>query len=193
MGVIRKSLETPLHPPCQGDRRLRQANQKPHVEYWHELLAYIDSQYVKKFGQHYPWNNLARRNLWNIARAHSAWGVMAFWDLYLESESWWAVKTTWSVYGMMRDAGRLMDDSRFKQLAAKQEETLARQRYGRFGNSSDVIKELKKLLPSFREEQASFSRRDQILRLSTGSLDFPRPRFSETRSFERDNQTFETR
>ncbi len=132
--------ETPLHPPYpRGDRTLRQANQKPHVEYWHELLAYIDSAYVQKLGSHYPWNNLARKNLWNMARVHSAWGVMALWELYLEGNSAWARRTAWSVYGMIRDAGRLMDDLRFKHLAAKHEESLARQRFGRFAKASDVL------------------------------------------------------
>jgi len=131
MAVIRKRQETPLHPPCQGDKGLRQANQEPHVEYWHDLLAYIDSAYRKKFGRHYPWNNLARKNLWNLARGYSSWEVMALWDLYLPSKSWWAVQTTWSVYGMIRDTGRIMDDPRFKQLAFKHEENLAERRFGR--------------------------------------------------------------
>jgi len=139
MGVIRKGQETPLHPPCQGDKRLRQANQKPHVEYWHELLAYIDSAYAKKLGRHYPWNNLVRKNLWNMARVHSAWGVMALWDLYLESESWWARRTGCSVYGMIRDAGRLMDDSRLKKLAANYEDGLAQYRIGMRIKTRDVF------------------------------------------------------
>jgi hypothetical protein len=49
---------------------------------------------------------------------------MALWDLYLESESWWARKTGWSVYGMICDAGRLLDDSSLKKLAANYEEGL---------------------------------------------------------------------
>ena len=97
----------------QGRRgRHHHANPRPRVEYWHELLAYIDSAYVKKFGRHYPWSNLARKNVWNLARVHCAWRVMALWDLYIESESWWARQAGWSVYGMVRDAGRLMDSSR---------------------------------------------------------------------------------
>jgi hypothetical protein len=56
---------------------------------------------------------------------YSTWEVMALWDLYLASDSWWAVKTTWSVYGMIRDTGRLMDDSRFKRLARQHEKWLA--------------------------------------------------------------------
>ena|SRR5437879_6205434 len=140
MAVIRKSQETPLHPPyARGDKGLRQANQKPHVEYWHEVLAHVDSVYAKKFGQHYPWNNLARKNLWNLARVHSAWGVMALWDLYLETESHWARRTGWSVYGMIRDAGRLTDDPRFKQLAFKHEESLARHRSGQFSTTKDIL------------------------------------------------------
>jgi hypothetical protein len=132
--VIRKGQETPLHPPYRrrrGDKRHRQANAKPQVEYWRELLAYIDSAYTKKFGRHYPWSNLARKNLWNLARLHSAWRVMALGELYLESDSAWARRTGWSVYGMIRDTGRLMDDSRFKQLAVKHEDELARWRKGR--------------------------------------------------------------
>ena len=149
MAVIRKGQETPLHPPFgsgRGDKGRRQANQKPHVEYWHELLAYIDSAYAKKLGRHYPWNNLVRKNLWNMARVHSAWGVMALWDLYLESESWWARRTGCSVYGMIRDAGRLMDDSRFKQLAAKHEEHLVTQRYGQFVKPVDLLRSLEELI-----------------------------------------------
>ncbi len=98
----------------RGRRGRRRTNPRPRVEYWHELLAYIDSASVRKFGCHHAWNNLMRKNIWNLARVHSPWRVMALWDLYLESESWWARRTSWSVYGMVRDSGRLMEDARFK-------------------------------------------------------------------------------
>jgi hypothetical protein len=102
-------------------------------------LAHIDAAYREKFGRHYPWNNLARKNLWNLARGYSAWKVMALWDLYLESESWWARRTGWSAYGMIRDAGRLMDDQRFKQLAGTHEESLATRRFGQFSTARDIL------------------------------------------------------
>jgi hypothetical protein len=73
-----------------------------------------EGPFHKKFGPHDPWSALARKNLWNLARAYSSCEVMSLWDLHLAGESWWAVKTTWSVYGMIRDTGRLLDDSRFK-------------------------------------------------------------------------------
>jgi hypothetical protein len=140
--VIRKRQETPLHPPYRrrGDREDRQANRKPHVEYWRPLLAHIDSAYVRKVGSHYPWSNLARKNLWNLARLYSAWGVLALWDLYLENESEWARRTGWGVYGMIRDAGRLVDQPDFKQLAARHEEKLAIQRYGQFVKPEDFLR-----------------------------------------------------
>jgi hypothetical protein len=120
---LRKGRKTPLHPPlARGDRGSRKAN--PKVEYWRELLGYIDAEYVKKFGGHYPWSNLARKNLWNMARVQCAWEVMALWDLYLDSDTPWARRTVWSVYGMIRDAGRLMDEPGRKQLARKNEESL---------------------------------------------------------------------
>jgi hypothetical protein len=115
----------------RGRRGCWRTNPRPRVEYWHELLAYIDSAYVKKFGRHYPWSNLARKNVWNLARVHSTWRVMALWDLFLESSSWWARRTAWSVYGMVRDTGRLMDDPRFKKLLAKHEEGLVQHRLAR--------------------------------------------------------------
>jgi len=116
----------------RGRRGIRPPNPKPRVEYWHELLAYIESAYVKKFGHHYPWSNLARKNLWNLARVYSAWRVMALWDLYLESDSWWARQTRWSVYGMIRDCGLLLDESRFKQLAGEHENHLGGHRRDRW-------------------------------------------------------------
>jgi hypothetical protein len=64
---------------------------------------------------------------------------MALWDLYQESESWWARQTGWSVYGMIRDLGRLMDDPSFKQLSARHEEELAIQRYGHFARAGDFL------------------------------------------------------
>jgi hypothetical protein len=70
---------------------------------------------------------------------YSAWKVMALWDLYLESESWWARRTGWSAYGMIRDAGRLMDDQRFKQLAGTHEESLATRRFGQFSTARDIL------------------------------------------------------
>ncbi len=43
---------------------------------------------------------------------------------------------------MIRDAGRLMDDARFKQLAVKHEESLARRRFGRRIETNDVLASL---------------------------------------------------
>jgi hypothetical protein len=121
--VILNGEEPPLHLPHSrgGDRRVRQAKQKQHVEYWRELLAHVDATYRKQFGRHYPWSNLTRRNLSNLARVHSTCRVMALWDLYLESESWWARQTGWLAYGMIRDVSRLMDDPRLKQMAREHE------------------------------------------------------------------------
>jgi len=127
VAVIRKGQETPSPSPPTGpggDREIRQANQKPRVEYWHELLAYIDAGYCKKFGRHYPWDNLARKNAWNLARVHSPWRVMALWDSYLERQSWWARKTNCSIYGMVRDLGWLMDDPRLKQTVLQHDAAL---------------------------------------------------------------------
>jgi hypothetical protein len=139
VAVILESDDTPLHPPSgRGDKR-RQAKQKRHVEYWHELLAHVDASYRKKFGRHYPWNNLARRNIHNLGRVHCAWRVMALWDLYLESESWWAKQTGWSVYGMIRDSGRLMDDSRFKQIAFKHDQSLLERHSRGRANPGDIF------------------------------------------------------
>jgi len=105
-------------------------------------LAYVDAAYRKKFRRHYPWNNFARKNLWNLARAYTAWEVLALWDLYLASESWWALQTGHSVYGMIRDTGNLMDDSRFKQLAVMHEDQLAEQHYGKPIKLSDLFDSL---------------------------------------------------
>jgi hypothetical protein len=138
--VILESEDTPLHPPsARGDERRRQANRKPHVEYWHELLAYIDATYRKKFGRHYPWNNPTRKNLWNLARGYSSWEVMALWELYMECESWWARQTGWSVYGMIRDVGRLMDNPQLKQLAHEHEDGLAAGRSSHFATKRDIV------------------------------------------------------
>jgi hypothetical protein len=111
----------------RGRRGRQQASPRHRVEYWHELLAYIGAGYMKRFGRHYPWSSLARKNVWNLARVHSPWRVMALWDLYLESESWWARRTDWSVYGMIRDNGRLMEDQGFREYAEDHEKRLAGQ------------------------------------------------------------------
>jgi hypothetical protein len=108
----------------RGRRGTWPTNPKTRVEYWHELLSYIDAAFSKKFGRHYAWSNLARKNLWNLARVHSAWRVMALWDLYLHSESWWARQTGWSVYGMIRSLPHTLEDSHLKQFARKHEESL---------------------------------------------------------------------
>jgi hypothetical protein len=142
VAVIQKHQEPPLHLPHGnggGDKKRRQANQKQQVEYWRELLAYVDVSYRRKFGRHYPWNNLARKNLWNLARGYSAWEGMALWDMYLASKSWWALQTSWSVYGMVRDTSRLMDDPRLTRLARQHEENLAKQHFGHIVSASDVL------------------------------------------------------
>jgi hypothetical protein len=139
VAVILESGDTPLHPPSgRGDKRRRLAKPKRHVEYWHELLAYIDAAYRNKFMRHYPWSNLARKNLWNLARVYSTWEAMAMWDLYLASESWWARNTRWSVYGMIRDMGRLLDDSRFKQFSRDHEDHLVQRRFRTVAKLSGV-------------------------------------------------------
>jgi hypothetical protein len=119
-------------------------------------LAYIDATYRRKFGRHYPWNNLARKNAWNLARVHSPWRVMALWDLYLESESWWARQTGWSVYGMIREAGRLMDDPGFKQVAREHEERLATRRSSHFVTHRDIVGSL---FPPFACETSQSSKK----------------------------------
>ena len=48
----------------------------------------------------------------------------------------WPYQSGSSVYGMIRNVGRLMDDPRFKPLAAKHEEQLAIRRFGRFAKAS---------------------------------------------------------
>jgi hypothetical protein len=145
VAVIQKQQEPPLHLPQGhggGDKGRRQDNPRQRVEYWKELLGYVDAAYVRKFGRHYAWNNLARKNLWNLARAYAAWEVMALWDLYLESECWWARQTGWSVYGMVRDVGRLMDDARLKSLATKHEEYLSKRGNGAPTKPIDVFNSL---------------------------------------------------
>jgi len=47
-----------------------------------------------------------------------------------------------SVYGMIRNVGRLLDDPRLKQLVLKHDERLAKQCYGRFPKPSDVFSSL---------------------------------------------------
>jgi hypothetical protein len=64
------------------------------------------------------------------------------WDLYLKSESWWAQQTGWSVYGMIRVAGKVLHDSRLKQIAAQHEENLAKLRYGRFATHNALFNSL---------------------------------------------------
>ena len=154
LAVLQKYKETPLHPPyTRGDKGPRKANQKPHVEYWRELLAYIDSSYRKKFGKHYPWSNLARKNLWNLARVHSAWGVMALWDLYLERESEWARRTAWSAYGLTRDAGWLIEGPHFKEISRNHEGNLASLRYGHFATPQEALCCLPILMPSLSTDR----------------------------------------
>ena len=142
--VIRKGQETPLHPPYRrrGDERGSPVEPETTRRILAATLAYVDSAYVRKLGSHYPWTNLARKNLWNLASLYSAWGVLALWDLYLESESDWARRTGWSVYGMIRDSGRLVDQPNFKQLASRHEEELAIQRYGQFATVKDFLRSM---------------------------------------------------
>jgi hypothetical protein len=67
---------------------------------------------------------------------------MALWDSYLAGESWWAVKTNWSVYGMIRDAGRLMDDARFKGIGVTHMERIAKRRFGSHIELTNVFQSL---------------------------------------------------
>jgi hypothetical protein len=45
----------------------------------------------------------------SLVRMHSAWRVLAFWDLYLESDTSRARRTGWKVYGMMRQNRSVAD------------------------------------------------------------------------------------
>jgi hypothetical protein len=51
---------------------------------------------------------------------------MALWDQYLQSSSWWAKQTGWSFYGMIRDTGRLMDDTSLNHQATEHQVRLTR-------------------------------------------------------------------
>jgi len=63
---------------------------------------------------------------------------MALWDLYLESETWWACRTGWSVYGMIREVGQLMENPRFKHRAARDEKHLTGGRIAPMQEAPDV-------------------------------------------------------
>jgi hypothetical protein len=64
---------------------------------------------------------------------------MALWDLYLETKSWWARQTGWSVYGMIRDAVWLIDDWRLKKLPFRDEGKLARQHFATVPTPRDIF------------------------------------------------------
>lgn len=72
-----------------------------------------------KTGKRYFWTPLSRANVRTMMRVYRAAEMMALWDLYIETPH-----CAYLVYFMEREAGRLMDDPRFKPLVKKYDEML---------------------------------------------------------------------
>ena len=91
---------------------------------WHDIFRHINRRWAVVHGQNYPWNNADRKVLANTARKYGAPAILAMFDLYFQSGSAWDIRTKGSIYGMVRDGGRLRDDPRFKALYREHERRL---------------------------------------------------------------------
>lgn len=86
------------------------------IHFWHDLFRHVNGSWFKTHGQTYPWNNRDRKVMANAARKYGAATIMAMWTLYQAQPAAWHKLTGGTIYGMVRDSGRLLDLPRFKSM-----------------------------------------------------------------------------
>lgn len=105
-------------------RKPRKPRQRPTrttaIEFWHDIFRHINIHAAEP----YPWQNSDRKILANAARKYGAAQVMAMWDFYISPENSWTKSTGKTIYGMVRDSARILDQAGFKTLARDYERYL---------------------------------------------------------------------
>lgn len=92
---------------------------------WQDMIDYMDRTWATKKGvKHYPWKGRDFKTLAGLANNFGAAGVMALWDLYLEGNSYWGLKTGLMFDGLIYDVGLLLDNKRYKHILAGHEKKI---------------------------------------------------------------------
>lgn len=128
LDVREETTRTPLA-PLPGANDFSNATKKRRrtartIEYWQPLVDHINSSWITKKKAPYPWSPFEYAQLSQLTRIYQAWGVMALWDLYLVTETYWAKQTRYMIEGLKRDVGVLVDQPRWKDLCKQYEEKL---------------------------------------------------------------------
>lgn len=94
---------------------------KQFQNWFKRLVDHIDQSWRVKKGLKYPFSGRDFKNLKNMCGHFQEWGVMALWDVFMESTSDWVQKTGYSLDGFSKCLPWLVDDKRWKFRAAKYE------------------------------------------------------------------------
>lgn len=109
-------------------RAVRKRRQRPRptqrLAFWHDLFRHINASCLVKRQTLYPWMNADRKILANAARKYGTPAIMALWDLFEREPGAWHQKSGGTIYGMVRDAARLLDHPDFKYLAGRHQARL---------------------------------------------------------------------
>lgn len=131
LDVRRKTLDvrhtsTPLAATNGGPKILKPRAPKPEkaTPHWQDLVSHIDNAWMARKHTAYPWSGHEFRKLHELARTYQAHGVMALWDLYMSTGTYWGKLTGYMIDGLKKDIGVIVDDVRWKSLSRQYEDKL---------------------------------------------------------------------
>jgi hypothetical protein len=78
------------------------------------MVEHIDQAYLRKKGIQFFFRPQHFRELGNLARIYSPFGVMALWDVHMESTNLWVRECGYSFESFLACIPRLVDDKRWK-------------------------------------------------------------------------------
>lgn len=143
------------------DSKPKTKREDPVLPDWQGMIDHMDKTWSafkkKKTGNdvRYPWPDRSDKRgqgMWGTLRSraklYSCYGLMALWDIYLlrdkekpvDDKDWsWVRSTGYSVEAFLYKIASLVDDPRWKSLASKHEDTLAKPKLHSIG---DVLKQI---------------------------------------------------
>jgi uncharacterized protein YdaU (DUF1376 family) len=94
------------------------------IENWQDLVDHIDQAWKTKKGAPYPWDGQEFKKLHALAKTYQAAGVMAMFDLYMQIQTYFGKLTGYTLDGLRRDIGVIVDDPRWKPLSKSYDDKL---------------------------------------------------------------------
>lgn len=79
------------------------------IPHWQEMIAHIDTTWQRKKGSKYPFSGADMAKLKTYAKLYMAWGVMALWDCFLNSEDPFYRNTGYKIGAFASGLPKLLD------------------------------------------------------------------------------------